>query len=141
MSDKPKILAGLAVFLALATFPFWYAQVAPGGPPPPALAPPTDGSHCIEDAAWMKAHHMELLDRWRDEVGRDGVSLPYESRGYPGEACARSLTKTCLQCHSMQASGAEGFPEGKRSCKDCHEYANVFPACWDCHVEASGKGN
>ena len=152
MSDKPKIIAGLVIFLALATFPFWYAQVAPAlgavpflhsqAAPEPVLTPPTDGSHCIEDAAWMKAHHMELLDKWRDEVVRDGVSDPYTSTGYPEDKpCARSLTKTCLKCHSMLPSNAEGYPEGKRSCKDCHEYANVRPACWDCHVEPIGKGN
>ena len=128
MRDKVKIGAALAVFLVLVTFPFWYAQVAPGGPPLPEREPPTDGSHCIEKD--MVALHMGLLDRWRNEVVREGVTERYESKSYPGEYCDRSLTTTCLKCHTMEVER-----DGKRSCTQCHNYAKVQPRCMDCHVE------
>ncbi len=130
MSDKPKIIAGLVIFLALATFPFWYAQLAPAlgavpflhsqAAPEPVLTPPTDGSHCIEEAAWMKAHHMELLNDWRDRVVRDGERY-VEIDGVQWEM---SLTNTCMKCHDNKP----GF------CEQCHDYLGVAPYCWDCHL-------
>ena len=49
MNDRVVIVAGLIVFLALVTSPFWYSAVAGAGAPLPELEKPTDGSHCIED--------------------------------------------------------------------------------------------
>lgn len=135
MSDKLKILAGLIAFFALATFAFWYPQVAGGGAPPPVLKPAADGSHCIEEAAWMIPNHMGLLNDWRDAVVRgEGQADYYRSFSYEGDApYEKSLTKTCLKCHTMQSEAGT-----KRSCSQCHDYANVRPRCMDCHVEPIG---
>ena len=57
MSDKPKILAGLVLFLGLATFPIWYtlgsAASGSGDALPPELDPPT-GAPQVFTADWSK---------------------------------------------------------------------------------------
>ncbi len=141
MNDKVLILAGLIAFLALATFPFWYAPVAGGDAAPPDLERPTDGS-CVESKEWMIANHMTLLNEWRDAVVRKGET---EYTSTTGETHVMSLTGTCMKCHTSR----ENF------CTKCHEYANVLPPpplkeiatarktsrgvrCWHCHREPKG---
>ncbi|MFH1416869.1 MAG: sulfate reduction electron transfer complex DsrMKJOP subunit DsrJ [Planctomycetota bacterium] len=126
MSDKGTIVAGLVVFLALAAFPFWYALGVGGDVSPPDLELPTDATQCVEDTEYMKAEHMDLLNRWRDAVVRDG-EREYTSES--GEKYTMSLTGTCLGCHADR----EAF------CDRCHDYANVEPSCWDCHLEPKGN--
>ena len=213
MSDKPVIVAGLAVFLALATFPVWYtfgaSMLFSTNAAPPDLAPPegamkfsmgnsggevdldrlrqefaahqlpalTNGAvltrdelngvwrivdgemrylirpgeemgtlsvydGCVEDWTYMRANHMVLLIEWRDGVIRDGDRSQIEINGQP---YAKSLTKTCMQCHSDR----EAF------CYNCHQYANALPAwparnnmdgevgirCWNCHIQPQAEAN
>ncbi len=127
MRDKGRIIAGLVIFVVLATFPFWYARTAGGAAAPPDLELPKDGSTCIEDAAWMRANHMDLLNQWRDAVVRDGEQEYTSKSGQ--KKCAMSLTRTCLGCHVSR----EAF------CQRCHDYTNVEPACWDCHLAEKGN--
>ena len=103
MNDKPIILAGLVIALVVLT-----------------------EGRCVEDAGYMKAHHMELLDRWRDEVVRGGDRTPVMIDGKP---YPKSLTRGCLACHASR----QDF------CARCHQYANVEPTCWHCHVDAIEK--
>ena len=217
MSDKPIIVAGLVVFLALATLPFWYPRAAEPVGPPPELEPPagallfsaawqppegyseaegpnlgelgllfekhaislsgeatlaegeqgqqwrkwriTDkdarylvvlsedtlgvyAGECVEEIGYMTGHHMDVLNRWRNAVVRDGDTKPVEINGKPYEKC---LTGTCMGCHTNR----ETF------CYRCHEYAGVLPfqppcgsstaqrprgiLCWDCHDESKGN--
>jgi len=37
----------------------------------------------------------------------------------------KSLTGTCLSCHSSK----EAF------CNRCHEYVGADPYCWECHID------
>ena len=97
---------------------------------------------CVEDFEYMKANHMVLLIEWREGVIRDGDTSLIEINGKP---YAKSLTKTCMQCHSDR----EAF------CYNCHQYANALPAwparnnmtgelgvrCWNCHVQPEAEGN
>ena len=138
MNDKPVILVGLLVGLGVLTFPFWYTLSAARTAGPPDLELPVGRPHCVEDVSYMKAHHMELLEQWREAVVREG-KCRYASKTY-GESYTMSLTKTCLDCHSSR----------ERFCDRCHDYMNVqssrlFPlvasgdgksasvGCWDCH--------
>ena len=134
MNDKVTIVAGLAVFLVLAAFPFWCGLVPGEDVSLPVREPPEDGSHCIEED--MVSRHMDLLDKWRNDVVRgkdmEEVIEKYTSETY-GTLHEKSLTKTCLACHTMKSDGGE-----KRSCAGCHEYANVEPRCMGCHVERKG---
>ena len=125
MSDKAKIIVGLAAFLVLALFPIWYALGSAADASRPELELP-EGS-CVEDTQYMIPNHMNLLNEWRDAVVRDGAKK-YTSFS-SGQKYDMSLTGTCMSCHSNR----ETF------CQRCHDYANVQPGCWDCHLEEKGN--
>lgn len=119
---------GLAIFIMLATFPFWYA----GGKSEPApqidLNTPAINSlpqkQCVAPTAFMKTRHMKLLDEWRNDVVRNN------NRTYvtpDGRRFDKSLSKTCLECHSNK----------EQFCNRCHNYAGANPKCWDCHSESA----
>ena len=123
MHDAGKIIFGLIIFLALITFPFWFtlASGKAGYRPNPELPE----GNCVESKAYMKAWHMDLLNEWRDEVvrSRDRVYVTADGRRYE-----KSLTRTCLGCHQSKAN----------SCDRCHDYLDVQPYCWECHVDPKG---
>jgi hypothetical protein len=121
VSDRPTILAGLAVFLAAASFPFWYNAATARTSAGPALELPP-GKQCVAPVDYMKAYHMRLLDSWRDQAVRTGVRQ-YTSPS--GKTYDISLTGTCLgQCHQDRA----------KFCDRCHSYMGVQAAyCWSCH--------
>ena len=129
MGDKIKIFAGLIVFLVLAAFPIWYAlgiaEDASAPAFPSDLELPQNSSQCVKDKEYMIANHMDLLNQWRDEVVRQGDNTPVE---IDGKQCEKSLTKGCMHCHTSR----ENF------CAKCHNYADVHPTCWDCHLEPKG---
>ncbi|MGD2121279.1 MAG: sulfate reduction electron transfer complex DsrMKJOP subunit DsrJ [Gemmatimonadota bacterium] len=129
MGDKGKILLGLAIFVIFVTFPFWSRLAAAGEPevgrseleyPDSSVA-----TACVEDSAWMAANHPRLLNEWRDDLVRFG-DPDYVSSS--GETFNKSLTKTCLNCHEDR----DAF------CTRCHDYADVYPTCWECHVTPGG---
>lgn len=123
MNSRGKIIAGLIVLLAAATSPIWYTLAAGGSPPRPEVELPAGQSQCVEDREYMTSHHMELLDEWRYAVVREGEGT-YRSRAF-GKEYEMSLTRTCMDCHTDR----ESF------CDRCHNYVDVQPYCWDCHVE------
>lgn len=127
MTDKAKVAAGLAVFLALVAFPLWYSLGATGDASRPELELPANETSCVESTAYMTANHMDLLNSWRNAVVRDGEK---EYVATSGRVFVMSLTKTCLDCHT----NPENF------CTRCHDYSDVTPKCWDCHVGAEGSG-
>lgn len=165
MNDKPRIIAGLVVFIALALFPVWYGLggMASGYPTDkddleldlPDRADQvlfaTDADyHCIEDLEFMRANHMDTLNNWRNAVVRDGQKL-YTSQAY-GVPYEMSLTHTCMRCHKSR----QAF------CAKCHEYAGVKSfgrldpsmapppgqaepqeeygvMCWNCHLQKRGN--
>ena len=127
MHDVGKIAGGLIVFLVLATSPLWYNALSASTPDvPPLDAPPNGSQQCVEATDYMRANHMDLLNEWRDDVVREGEMM-YKSKnlGY----VEMSLTQTCMSCHASR----------DEFCKKCHDYADVRPTCWDCHVESLGK--
>lgn len=125
MSDRTKIVIALVVVLVLASFPTWQALGAAGGAGRPELELPENETECVEDTEYMTARHMELLNQWRNAVVREGET---EYTSTSGETYTMSLTGTCMDCHDNQ----ETF------CQRCHDYANVAPRCWACHVEPGG---
>jgi hypothetical protein len=127
MYDAGKIILGIAIFLVLITFPFWFT-LALGNPdyqPDPEL--PAGQVQCVESKEYMIHWHMDLLNQWRDSVVRDGNRM-YVSREY-GDRHEMSLTRTCMRCHESR----------ERFCDRCHDYTAVDPYCWDCHVEPKGE--
>jgi hypothetical protein len=73
----------------------------------------------------MRREHMQLLNEWRDEVVRTGGRVYVAADGQRYE---KSLTRTCLGCHQSKAN----------SCDRCHDYLDVQPQCWQCHVDPKG---
>jgi hypothetical protein len=123
MHDAGRIIAGLVIFLALVTSPMWYQAARGAEPGPPKLEIPVDSEECVAPSQYMRTLHMDLLNVWRDEAVRDGDRIYV---GVGGKEYEKSLTGTCLSCHSSR----EAF------CNRCHEYVGAEPYCWDCHGES-----
>jgi hypothetical protein len=80
----------------------------------------------VERTEYMRTHHRELLNRWRDSAVREG------QRTYVAESGREytvGLTGTCLKCHA----------DKEKFCDRCHNYAKVSPNCWQCHVVPKGN--
>ena len=123
MKDRNKILAGLAVFMAVITFPFWFnlGKAAPA-PELELTAKAKAAKTCVMPTEYMTAEHMQLLDVWRHNVVRNGERMFVNAEG---KLFNMSLSNTCLDCHSNKAE----------FCDRCHNYASVRPYCWDCHID------
>jgi cytochrome c len=126
--DGGKILIGLLVFVAIATFPFYNnigkvnAKPDPKLDTPAILQLPEQERKCVESKKFMRTEHMQLLNNWRDSVVRDGY------RQYTSETSGKhfnmSLQNECMRCHANK----------KKFCDECHNYMAVKPYCWDCHI-------
>jgi hypothetical protein len=123
MKDKNKILAGLVIFIAVITLPFWFnmGKAAPA-PELELTAKAKAAKVCVMPTAYMKAEHMQLLDVWRHNVVRNGERAFVNPEG---KLFDMSLSNTCLDCHSNK----------EKFCDRCHDYASVRPYCWDCHID------
>ncbi|MBI5572173.1 MAG: sulfate reduction electron transfer complex DsrMKJOP subunit DsrJ [Desulfomonile tiedjei] len=119
MYNSGKIIIGIIIFLVLATFPFWFNRGVAQAPP--KLEVGTQEKQCVESTPFMKANHMKLLVDWRDYVVRDGKR---EYTSTTGKKFDMSLQNTCMKCHTQKT----------KFCDRCHDYVEVAPTCWDCHI-------
>jgi hypothetical protein len=126
MNDKRMIAAGLVIFLVIVTYPFWATLMAGAKVSAPELEKPAGETRCVEDKAFMRQNHMEMLNEWKTISVRNGV-MKYASKAY-GVEYEISLTRTCLKCHEKK----------DRFCDRCHTYANAVPTCWNCHNQPKG---
>ena len=119
------IILGLAIFAVGVTFPFWYGAVKSSPAPVLSLDTPViarmEQKRCVEDKAFMRSDHMKMLHAWRDEAVRDG-DRHYTAKD--GRRFEKSLTGTCLSCHSNK----------EQFCDRCHDYVGAEPTCYSCHV-------
>jgi hypothetical protein len=132
MYDGWKIIIGIIIFIGIATFPILYDIGKASVPPPePKIDTPEiqkmAEKKCIEPKSYMKTEHMVMLNDWRDSVVRDGNRIYIAS---DGKEYAMSLQNTCMKCHSNK----------KKFCDECHNYVEVTPYCWDCHIEPKEEG-
>ena len=125
MYDARKIIIGLVIFLCLVTFPVWYVLASEIAASVPELEIVTAEENCVESVPYMRAKHMDLLNDWRQSVVREGDRTYISSSG---REYNKSLTGTCLECHSNKAE----------FCGRCHDYAGVKPSCWGCHIVPEG---
>jgi hypothetical protein len=127
MYDKGKIITGLVIFVLLFASPFWYrmGRTAPA-PQLELTAKAKQAKHCVESKAYMTEFHMQLLDTWRNAVVRDGYQ-DYHAQN--GQTYLVSLQNTCLDCHANTT----------KFCDQCHNYMDVTPYCWDCHIQPKEK--
>ena len=130
MYNSGKIIAGIIIFLLFATFPFYSNIGKVSAKPEPKLDTPAikqaqaelgKKEVCIESKEFMRAEHMQLLNKWRDSALRDGKRLYIASDGRTYDI---NLQNTCMKCHSNK----------KQFCDVCHNYAAVTPYCWGCHL-------
>ncbi len=123
MRDRPLIVAGLLVFVGLFTFPIWHARASRTSPNAPDIKLPAQEKQCVAPLSYMRDSHMQLLVNWREEVVR---SDQRQFTAFNGKVYDKSLTRTCLGCHTNKAE----------FCDRCHSYAGVSgPYCWDCHID------
>ena len=122
-----KILIGLIIFVAVATFPIYFNIGKVNAKPEPKLDTPAiqqlpeQDRKCVESKSFMRAEHMQMLNNWRDSVVRDGNRQFINSTG---KHYNMSLQNECLRCHSNK----------KKFCDECHNYMAVKPYCFDCHI-------
>ena len=125
--DKEKVIAGLIIFVVIVAFPFWYNHGKAAPKPELKLTPKANAAkECIFPKEDMRTEHMQLLDEWRNTVVRDAKRLYVASSG---KEYLMSLSNTCMDCHSNKSE----------FCDRCHNYANVAPYCWDCHIYPEEK--
>ena len=79
------------------------------------------GDKCVEDAAFMRRNHMNLLKHQRDDTLRGGIRT------------AKYSLKACVECHASQSSGSVNVA-GTNFCQSCHNYTAVKIDCFECHA-------
>jgi hypothetical protein len=84
------------------------------------------GGQCVEDPAFMRRNHMELLKHQRDDTMRGGI------RG------AKYSLKTCIECHASQTTNSVTAAP-TNFCVSCHCYAAVKNDCFECHATQPPK--
>ena len=123
MYDSGKIIFGIIIFVGLFTAPFWYDAASKAGEKPDIVLPAKENQkECVESAEYMRTNHMVLLNEWRQKAVRED-EITYMST--TGKSYNINLRKTCLNCHSNTS----------QFCDRCHNYMDVSPYCWDCHIE------
>ncbi len=126
MYDENKVIPMIIVFVILVTLPLWY-NLGKTAPQPerkidtPVIQAMKD-KRCLEPKAAMITTHMKILDQWRIEVVR-GDSVRQMTTA-DGRVFEKSLQNGCLKCHSNKT----------KFCDQCHNYLQVKPFCWDCHI-------
>jgi hypothetical protein len=127
MNISRNIVIGMVVLVVIFTYPFWGGLGRSVASPElsydtPAIQAMSD-PQCIEDVEYMRNNHMQLLSDWKVSVVRDGNRV-YVSN-MDGKKYNMSLQKTCMECHENK----------DQFCDACHDFVDINPNCWDCHVE------
>jgi hypothetical protein len=127
MYDGGKIIVGLIIGLGLFLSPFFYNAGKAAKAPDPELTPKAkEAKACVAPLTYMRESHFTLLDEWRHTVVRDGERY---YKAFDGKRYYKSLQTTCLDCHSNYS----------KFCLQCHNYVDVDPYCWDCHIRPEEK--
>ncbi len=84
------------------------------------------GDKCVDDVAFIRRHHPDLLKHHRDETVRLGIRTTKYS------------LKKCVECHAGSKTGSVASSK-EDFCVACHRYAGAKLDCWDCHATKPGK--
>jgi hypothetical protein len=116
-------MALFAVALAAAAGSLAAPEDAPTRVPLPVYdAAP--GERCVEETAYMRRNHMELLKHQRDLTVHAGIRTTKHSLA------------NCVGCHASKKTGRVTGPGG--FCASCHAYAGVTLDCFECHADRPG---
>lgn len=106
--------ARLAVLLLLAGPALAASSLAP--------TPAVPEGKCVEDTAFMRRNHMELIKHQRDLTVHEGIRTTQHSLA------------NCVNCHADKTTGrVTGSKEA--FCEGCHAYAAVKLDCFECHTD------
>lgn len=124
--SKNVIIAGLAVFVAVALFPFWFNIGNTNAAPEAELSAKAKAAKkCVLDKYDMRANHMTILNDWRTSVVRNSDRMYKSTNGKMFGMSLSTGEDSCLGCHVDKA----------KFCDKCHNYASVAPYCWECHTD------
>jgi hypothetical protein len=110
---------------ALAMLAFTLAGTGHAAGEAGATATAATADRCVEDTAFMRRNHMELLKHQRDRTVRDGIRT------------ARHSLANCVACHADKETGnvVDTNSKGKKGfCAGCHGFVGVQLDCFDCHA-------
>ncbi len=122
MYNSDKVIPGIIIFVLFVTLPIWWNHGKTVAAPQPELPL----GRCVESKEYMRSHHMQLLNQWRNMAIRDGMRVYTSSDG------ARfwiGLQNGCMKCHHDKS----------KFCDRCHQFAAVEPYCWNCHIPPETK--
>jgi hypothetical protein len=117
-------LGSLLLLLGLLTGGAVHAADEPGKSSrvPKPVIEPARGGQCVEDPAFMRRNHMELLKHQRDDTLRGGVRTG-----------VKYSLKACIECHVSQTTQSVTASQ-TNFCVSCHSYAAVKIDCFECHA-------
>ena len=113
----------VALLVAFASAAFADAPSGAGASrvPKPGVAAAAGGK-CVEDTAFMRRNHMQLLLHQRDLTVHEGIRT------------TRHSLANCVTCHADPKSGrVTGSKDA--FCEGCHAYAAVKLDCFECHAD------
>jgi len=123
--DREIVVIGLAIFVVMISFPFWFNLGKAAPAPEVKLSDKAKkAKQCIAPTPYMRAEHMAILDLWRDTVVRDAKRVYTLDDGRQFNMSLSTGENSCMGCHVTKAD----------FCDKCHNYASVRPYCWDCHI-------
>lgn len=96
----------------------------------PASAPAAGKAACVEDTAFMRRNHMDLLQHQGQRTVKDGVRT------------TRHSLANCVDCHADRETGSVlgRNSAGKAGfCAECHAYVAVTTTCFECHSPKRGE--
>ena len=114
MGEKGAGVTMMAILLLALLAPIVYSWASHGlfsGSTMPELVKPSGATQCVEETAYMRANHMNLLMHERTDAVREGVRT------------AKHSLNNCKNCHEKRAE----------FCDRCHDYAGASPECFECH--------
>ena len=116
------LCALLAMLLAIAGAALAAGDSGTGTRAPRLAIPAEAGGKCVEDTAFMRRNHMELLKHQRDRTVREGIRTTQHSLA------------NCVTCHAgKQTRRVTGSKDA--FCEGCHSYAGVKLDCFECHSD------
>jgi hypothetical protein len=86
--------------------------------------PKGNGQECVEETAFMRKNHMDLLMHQRDRTVIEGIRTKKHS------------LKECVSCHSVsdEYGSPVSYQDPKNFCRSCHDYTAVKIDCFECHA-------
>lgn len=97
------------------------AQAVENGRVPKPVIESARGGQCVEDPAFMRRNHMQLLKHQRVDTLRGGIRT------------GKYSLQACIECHASKTTNSVNASE-TNFCQSCHNYAAVSLDCFGCHA-------